>query len=139
MMPDGHALEVRAIGVGITGALNDSEPSILEQIGRGLHVGVKTDGVVYLVDFVGLHAQLATDAGVVFVGVGNDRVQAIVAAIELNDNELAAVGFGVSGERRTRKEGWDKRSERDESRGLQELAASGHRFFLSVQMGLGAG
>src|SRR5688572_8749577 len=104
MMPNGHALEVRAVGVGIADALDNGQSPVLNEVGGRFHSGMQADRVVELRNFIGFDSQLAAEAGVVLVGKWNDSVQAIVSTVELDHDQDSVVRLGGGREARSRKE-----------------------------------
>ena len=55
---------------------------------------MQTDVVVQLVQFVGIQSQLDAGLGIAVVTIRHDGVDAIVSAIQLDDNQYLAIGLG---------------------------------------------
>src|SRR5205823_6160156 len=89
-LPDGHALEMGAVGVGIADTLDDRQAAGLEQPGGISHRGVEADMVVDLEKLIGRQAKRFAMAGITLVRERDDSVDAVVAAVELDDNEHSA-------------------------------------------------
>ena len=86
---------MRAVRVRVADALHDGELPAFEQLREAGQRRVEADAVVDLRDGLCVEAQLRAVLAVVVVGVGGDGVQAVVAAVELQDDEDAAVGVAL--------------------------------------------
>ena len=89
-VPNGHGLEMRAIGIGIADTLDDGEPAFFEQLGHLAQGRVQTDLRIDLHDVAGWQAKTGAVLGITFVGERHDGVDSVVAAIELEHHEDAA-------------------------------------------------
>jgi len=85
---------VGAVGVGIADALDDGGVAIIVEFLEGGEVGVQADVAVDLEDILGIVAESGAGAVVMVIGVGNDGVEAIIAAGELDDDEDGGVFAG---------------------------------------------
>jgi hypothetical protein len=103
MLPDGHAAEMGAIGVGIPDALDDRKSPILEQFGGRFQGRMQPNGIRQFQDILLGNTELATALRIVFVSERNHCVEAIISAIELDDDENPIVLFAFSGLKRVRK------------------------------------
>jgi hypothetical protein len=89
-VPDGHRLEVRPVRVRITDALHDRQLPLLQELLQAGQGGMQPHAVVDPADLVLRYLQVRAVLAVVIVAVGHDGVQAVVAAVELQDDEHAA-------------------------------------------------
>jgi hypothetical protein len=71
---------VRAIGVGVADALHDGQVTGLPQRPQSLHGGVQADVIVQADHHVARLLQRGAGLVVEVVGVGDDGVEAVVAA-----------------------------------------------------------
>ncbi len=78
---------MRALRVGIADALHDRQLALLPQRPQALHAGVQADVVVQADDDVFGLAQSGPGLMVEIVGVGNDGVDAVIAAAHLQHNQ----------------------------------------------------
>ena len=109
-LPDRHAAEVRAARVRIPDARNDRQPARFQQLPRVAHRRVQADLAVDLDQpLLGQPDGLAVP-GVPVVLERDDRVDAVVAAVELHDDQDAAVFLGAGGVRRPRQEAGQRRA-----------------------------
>lgn len=90
-VPDVHADEVAAVGVGIADAVNDGHASVVEELLESFGGGVKTEGIVEFEDVLPGDRELAAVSVVGVHLVGNYGVQAVISAGELDDDENALV------------------------------------------------
>src|SRR5262245_49760841 len=90
-LPDRHAHVVRSVRVRIPHSLHDRQAATLQQSGRLAQRWVQTHRVVDLDQLVGSDAELATAAGITLIAIRHDGIDAVVAAIELNDDQHAGV------------------------------------------------
>src|SRR4051812_25973910 len=93
-LPNAHAAEMRPVGIRVTHALDDREPAVVEEFFGGLHLRMKTNMIVELVKFSRIQPESITVTTVAVVGVGDDRIDSVVAAIKLDDDEHPATGLG---------------------------------------------
>src|SRR5207244_1851078 len=115
----------RTVRIRITDALNDSQAAAAQQrlqTGEGV---VQADVVIDAEDFVPAQPQRRAGLVVEVVGVGDDGVQAVVAAGEFDDDQdcLFAVLGGVGGPGQETGHGGPDGEER---RGLEKVAAVQH-------------
>ena len=113
-LPDRHAPEVRAIRVRVADALHDRQPAILDHVGRAAHRRMEPDVVCQLAKPISRQTQLLAMPGVILVAVRDDGVDAVVAPVELDHDQDAAVAVGPaplsrSGERKTGRVGASER------------------------------
>lgn len=100
-VPDVHGLEVGAVGVGVADALDDGGLAVVEELFERAHLGVEADavgvGAGELEGFV--LADADAGAGLVVLGhaVGDDGVEPVVAAGELDDDEDVVFGHAGRG------------------------------------------
>ena len=86
---------MRAIGIGITDALDDGEIAVVVQIDfSGAEIGMQADVVVDLENCVGGMGDAGAGAVIDVVGVGDDGAESVVAAGELDDDQDFAVLAG---------------------------------------------
>jgi len=91
-LPDIHALEVGAVGLRVADVLDDGDLALLEQLANGSQGGVKAHVIVKL-DYIRFgDADGRAHLVIELVGVGHDRVQAVVSAAELADDQDCVVG-----------------------------------------------
>ena len=128
-LPDVHRLEVRAVGVGVADALHDRQLPLLPQRPEALHAGVQADVVVQADDHVLGLAQRGPGLVVEVVGVGNDGVEAVVAAGHLETTRMLSLpGAAACAVRATNCGTTEPRATSDEpcKRAGQELPTSEH-------------
>jgi hypothetical protein len=143
-LPDFHGAEVRAVGLGVAAAVDDGELAGVKEVLEAGHAGVEGEVVVELVELV-----FDGDGGAGFfvgvVGEGDDGVEAVVAAGELDDDEDVVVGelgaLGDVGEGELGDEGRDGGAEGDDGEtaetDVEELATGGFHGFLILTKGRG--
>src|SRR5579871_147595 len=90
-LPDGYALEVRAIGIWVAHALDNGQAMALQQLACIAQRRMQADGVVDLDQAGQWQAQHAAVPGIALVGERDHRVDAVVAAIELDHDQDPAV------------------------------------------------
>jgi hypothetical protein len=71
--------------------------------------------------------------GITLVFEGDDRVDPVVAAIELNDNQHAALFLGCGSPDRSSEKARDRRGEGDQGKRAQNIASRDH-WFLQVKV-----
>ena len=105
------------IRVGIANAVNGGEEAFIEEFLPAREVGMQTQLLVDLDDFLLRNASRLFAVLVIFlVAVGNERVQRIVAAIELQNHEDALVRFGLwSGQGRADQKIRQRRADADQA------------------------
>ena len=120
-LPDVHGLEVRALGVRVADALHDRQLSLFPHRPEALHAGVQADVVVQADHHVLGLAQRGPGLVVQVVGVGNDGVEAVVAAGHLqHDQDVVLARRG-----RLRGPGHELRDHRAQGHQRRALQASG--------------
>ncbi len=110
-LPDVHALEMRAVGVGIPDSLDDREPPGFEQVGRRPHRRVQAEAVADLEELFHREPQHAAMLPVSLVAEGHDGVDPVVAPIELQHHQHAAVALRPAGPGRARQKRRDRRGQ----------------------------
>jgi hypothetical protein len=93
-LPDRHALEMRAIRVGIAHTLDDREPLLLKELGKPIERRMQANMVVDLFHIRSRDLDRRPLFSIRVVAIGNNRVQAVVATIELDDHQNAAFRVG---------------------------------------------
>ena len=133
-LPDGHRLEVRAVRVGITDRLHDRQPALFAELRETAERRMQPDVIVDRLQVLGLERELGPALVVDVVAVGDDGVEAVVAPVELDDDEDPSVGIALravgQGERGAGQEGRYGRAAGQERRASQAQAeqfASGRR------------
>ena len=117
-LPDVHGLEVRTLRVRVADALHDRQLSFLPHRPEAPHAGVEADVVVQADDHVLGLAQRGPGLVVQVVGVGNDGVEAVIAAGHLeHDQDVVLARRG--GLRGPGHELRDHRAQRHQRRALQ--------------------
>ncbi len=102
---------MRLVGIRIADALHDREPPIVKQVGRVAHRGIETDRVAKPPHTVFGHGELGSHAIVGLVGIGDDHVEPIVTAGELNHDENPVVGQRTRTAGRLREKAGHRRSQ----------------------------
>jgi len=92
--PDVGALKVRAARVGIAGALDDREPAGVEdgaQVGQARVQAERVPGAVGpdLENVAGRDREVWTTREVLLISVGNERAQPVVAAAQVEHDQVA--------------------------------------------------
>ncbi len=90
-LPDVHGAKMGAIRPGVVDALNPGELSGLPGGHQGAECGVQADTIVQIEDAVRGDGQLWAQAGVVRIGVGDEGIESVVAAFELDQDEGSGV------------------------------------------------
>ena len=119
-MPDIHRLEVRTLRVGIADALQHRELTPVPQRPEALHPGIQADVIVQPDDHVLRLAQRGPRLVIQVVGVGDDGVEPVVAARELQHHQ-DVVPAGRGRLRRPGHEMRDRRAEGHQRRALQRM------------------
>ena len=86
-VPDVHGPEVRAIGVGVSDAVDDGDAPVVIELLQGSEDGVEAVMVVDVQDVFLSHADGGAIVAVERVGVGDHGVHVVVAAGQLYDNQ----------------------------------------------------
>ena len=94
-LPDRHALEVRPVRVGIAHALHDRQPLLARAAWKSFERRMQTDVVVDFLDVRRRDLDRRPLLSIFVVAIGDDGVQAVVAAVELDDDEDAAASTAV--------------------------------------------
>ena len=81
------------------------------------------DLIAELVELVGFQPQFVASPAVTVVGIGDDGVQPIVAAVQLNDDEHSLVGGRGGRTGRVGQQRGQHRRQRKKRGGLQEPAS----------------
>ena len=114
-LPDGHAFEVRSVRIRITHGVYHRKAPVLVQLVSAAHRWMKPELLVEPEHIAFGHTQCRPTLRVAIVGVGDDHVQAVVAAFELNDDEYTTGGLALGRRGESRNESgdeWRKREER---------------------------
>ncbi len=125
-LPDGHAPEVRPIGIRVAHPLHDRQPAVLDHVGRGSHRRVQADATGQLAHALGRDSQLPAMPGIVLIPERDNGVDAVVAAVELDHDQDAAVALGPGRHRGSREEARYGRCQREHGRTLQQTAVREH-------------
>ncbi len=94
VLPDGHRLEVRKVGVRVADAVDDGELLAVPERLEGAELRVEAEVAVERDDLRRVDLQRRAERGVGGIAVGHERVEAVVAAGELEDDERAALSLG---------------------------------------------
>ncbi len=123
-LPDVHRLEVLALRVRVADALDDAQEPVLIQPVECRQLGMKAQVLIDLVNLAGGQPQGRPGLGVEIIGVGDDGVQAVVAAGKLDDDEdrLAVVPPRRRGLRGAAQKCGGRRRQRQERRGAERPA-----------------
>ena len=126
-MPDGHASEVGAVGIGIADTRHNGEAPGLEHPASTLHRGMKANPLGDGDEPFHRQCQRFAISGVSFILERDDRVDSVIAAVELNHDEHPAVFLRRGGTSRPREEAGNARGERNQREGAQNIASCDHR------------
>jgi hypothetical protein len=113
-------------GLRVAHPLDDRQPAAFQQPGGVSQRGVQSHVVVDLEQLPGGQAQVLAVPGVALIPVGDDGVDAVVAPVELDDHQDAAVALGPGGAGRLREEAGDGRGQGQQGGRVQEVAAGKH-------------
>ena len=113
-VPDRHAIEVRPARVGVAHTLHDRQLARFEQLAGVGQRWVQADLVVDLYQALFRQAEGLAVLGIALVGKRYDRVYAVVAAVQLDDDEHAAVALDLGRPRGLRQEGRHGRRQGEE-------------------------
>ena len=86
------------VRVRVARALHNRQPALIVERLHAAHHRAEADGVSQGQHFAGIMGQHRPGAFINWVGVGNDRVEAVVTAGELNDNQRASGSLPTDGE-----------------------------------------
>src|SRR5262249_31736483 len=92
--------EMRSIWVWIPHSLHDCEPAALEKLGCAGHCGMKPGAFIDLQKASRGQPKLAAMLGVAFVSKRHDRINAVVASVELDHDQHSPVLLRSSRTRR---------------------------------------
>src|SRR5437016_6932925 len=83
--------------------------------------------VIDLEKFVGRQAKGLAMAGIAFIGERHDGVDAVVAAVQLDDDEDASITLCLGGSDRLSQKAGHRGRKRQESGGFEEMATGKHK------------
>ncbi len=93
---------MRLVGVGVADALHDAQGIVLQQFGQSCHLGMQAQLVVDFLDLGCAQLQRRSQLGVFRIFERYNCVEAIVAAVQLDDDEDGVLGPGLVREGRRR-------------------------------------
>src|SRR6187402_1948754 len=105
-VPDFHRSKMRAVVPGITDALHDCELAVAPDRQQRLHGRMKAGALVQLQNKIPTDTDARTQGQIIRISEWNDGIQAVVAAVQLDQNQYLAVMFKMrllsQGKRRRR-------------------------------------
>src|SRR5580765_3684539 len=95
-LPNLCGAEMRAVGVRVADALDNCQMAGIVKLFEAAHARMESDVIIHFQDLLFSQTNPGPGAMIVIVGVGNDRVKAVVAAGHLEDDQNAGIMAGCN-------------------------------------------